>query len=227
MGIGSEVSGATGIERCRGCGLRIDIGGDRHVVAVVDANGKTLVRAVSFSEDAGGYARLRELLGKPGEGLVAMEATGHYWRNLFAFLVTHGFAVALLNPLRTRRFAEEELARTKTDVIDALGIAHFAAQKRPAVTPVTEQLVDDLRETVRLREQLVAEFSDALRRLHRARDLSFPEFTHHVRWLKGGSRPQSSPVIRPLVRWPLCQCENSLHCFMTVASRLALIGRGA
>jgi transposase len=114
-----------------------------------------------------------------------MEATGHYWRNLFAFLVAHGFGVALLNPLRTSRFAEEELARTKTDAIDALGIARFAAQKRPAMTPVTEQLVDDLRETVRLREQLVAELSDALRRLHRALDLSFPEFTRHVPWLKG------------------------------------------
>lgn len=93
--------------------------------------------------------------------------------------------MALLNPLRTRRFAEEELARTKTDAIDALGIARFAAQKRPAMTPVTEQLVDDLRETVRLREQLVADLGDALRRLHRALDLSFPEFTRQVRWLKG------------------------------------------
>ena len=37
----------------------------------------------------------------------------------------------MLNPLRTRRFAEEELQRTKTDAIDALGIARFAAQKRP------------------------------------------------------------------------------------------------
>jgi transposase len=114
-----------------------------------------------------------------------MEATGHYWRNLFAFLVEHGFGVVLLNPLRTRRFAEEELARTKTDAIDALGIAHFAAQKRPAATPVTGQLVDDLRETVRLREQLVSELGDALRQLHRALDLGFPEFTRHVRWLKG------------------------------------------
>jgi transposase len=69
----------------------IDVGGDRHVVAVVDVNGKMLVRAIAFSEDARGYAQLRELLGKPGEGLVAMEATGHYWCNLFAFLVTHGF----------------------------------------------------------------------------------------------------------------------------------------
>ena len=164
---------------------RIAVGGARHAVAVVDEDGKRLVRATAFGEDAGGYAQLRALLGEPGEGLVAMEATGHYWRNLFAFLAAHGFGVALLNPLRTRRFAEEELARTKTDAIDALGIARFAAQKRPAMTPVTEQLVDDLRETVRLREQLVAELGDALRRLHRALDLSFPEFTRQVRWLKG------------------------------------------
>jgi transposase len=38
--------------------------------------------------------------------------------------------------LRTRRFAGEDLARTKTDSIDALGIARFGAQKRPAVTRV-------------------------------------------------------------------------------------------
>lgn len=60
-----------------------------------------------------------------------MEATGHYWRNLFSFLVAEGFSISLLNPLRARRFAEQEMQRTKTDHIDALGIARFAAQKRP------------------------------------------------------------------------------------------------
>ena len=64
--------------------------------------------------------------------LVAMEATGHAWQNLFAVLVAEGFAVALLNPMRTRRFAGEDLPRPKTDAIDAVGIARFAAQKRPA-----------------------------------------------------------------------------------------------
>jgi len=64
--------------------------------------------------------------------LVAMEATGHYWQNLFAVLVAEGFAVALLNPMRTRRFAGEGLARAKTDALDAVGIARFGAQKRPA-----------------------------------------------------------------------------------------------
>jgi transposase len=32
-------------------------------------------------------------------------------------LLAKGYAVAVLNPLRTRRFAEEELQRTKTDAI--------------------------------------------------------------------------------------------------------------
>ena len=107
----------------------IDIGGECHAVAVVNDNGVLLVRSTLFGEEAVGYQRLRELLGDPNDCLVAMEATGHYWRNLFAFLVGHGFKVALLNPLRTRRFAEEELERTKTDSVDALGIARFAAQK--------------------------------------------------------------------------------------------------
>lgn len=48
----------------------IDVGGDRHVVAMVNEHGKTLVRATAFSEDAAGYAQLRELLGEPGKGLV-------------------------------------------------------------------------------------------------------------------------------------------------------------
>jgi transposase len=46
-------------------------------------------------------------------------------------LLAKGYAVAVLNPLRTRRFAEEELQRTKTDAIDALGIARFRAVRWP------------------------------------------------------------------------------------------------
>ena len=48
-------------------------------------------------------------------------------KNLFAALAAEGYRVAVINPLRTRRFAEEDLQRTKTDAIDALGIATFAA----------------------------------------------------------------------------------------------------
>ncbi len=159
----------------------IDIGGERHAAAVVNEGGGVLVKSTFFGEDAAGYQRVRDLLGDPHDCLVAMEATEHYWRNLFAFLVGHGFKVALLNPLRTRRFAEEELERTKTDSADALGIARFAEQKGPAPTPIAEEVTAELRELVRLRTRYVDEHSDSMRQLHRAVDLGFPEFTRHVR----------------------------------------------
>ncbi len=154
------------------------------MVAVLDEQGEVLCRSSPFGEDASGYARLFELLGSPDDCLVALEATGHYWRNLFVALIAKDYAVAVLNPLRTARFAEEELRRTKTDAIDALGIARFAQQKRPRTTQLPDALSEELRELERLRERLAEDFASRLRQLHRAVDLGFPEFTRYLRTLE-------------------------------------------
>jgi transposase len=161
--------------------IGIDIGAESHVVAVVDEAGGVLVKPAPFSEDGEGYAKLRTLLGGPEETLCAMEATGHYWQNLFAFLAADGFQIALLNPLRTHRFAGEDLRRAKTDAIDAVGIARFAQQKRPAVTPLPDEATLELRELVRLRDRMVQDMGDRVRQLHRSLDLTFPEFPRLVR----------------------------------------------
>jgi len=161
----------------------IDVASEHHAVAAVDAQSATLIRSTSFTEDAAGYRKLFELLGPSSDTMVVMEATGHYWKNLFAHLAAHGFAVALINPLRTRRHAEEDLARTKTDAIDALGLARFGAEKRPAATVLNDTATEELRELVRHRERLMLDFGDRVRQLHRLVDLGFPEFTRHVRTL--------------------------------------------
>lgn len=161
----------------------IDIASEEHVVAVVGEGEEVLVKPTAFGEDASGYARLLDLLGAPEGLLVAMEATGHYWQNLFAVLVAHGHKMALLNPLRTHRFTGEDLARAKTDAIDALGIARFAAQKRPAATALPDRATQELRELVRLRDRTVQELGDKVRQLHRLVDLGFPEFRRLVRTL--------------------------------------------
>jgi transposase len=94
-----------------------------------------------------------------------------------------GHTIALLNPLRTHRFASEDLARTKTDAIDALTIARFAAEKRPAPTLLPDAATEELRELVQLRDRLLQDFGDRVRQLHRLVDLGFPEFTRYVRTL--------------------------------------------
>jgi transposase len=165
--------------------IAIDIGAEHHVVAAVDEDEQILLRPLRFAEDADGYRRLRESLGVTEDALVGMEATGHYWQNLFAYLVAEGFRVVLINPLRTRRFAEEDLARTKTDAIDALGIARFLRQKRPAPVTLPDEATRELRELVRLRDQLVAQVQEQVNRLHRLVDLGFPELTRFVGDLGG------------------------------------------
>jgi transposase len=162
----------------------IDIASETHFVASVAQDGTPLLRPTSFHEDNEGYEKLRSLLGSPAETLVVMEATGHYWQNVFAVLVSDGFAVVVVNPLRVRRFAEEDLKRAKTDKTDALLIARFGQEKRPPLTPIPDAATQELRELVRLRDRLVQERDDKVRQLHRLVDLGFPEFTRYVKMLR-------------------------------------------
>lgn len=161
----------------------IDIAAEPHVFAVLGEDGAIIAKPKAFAEDAEGYARpLTALAGLAGV-LVVMEATGHYWKNLFAVLATKGYEVALINPLRTHRFQGENLERTKTDAIDALGLARFGREKHPTPTRLGSQAGDDLRELVRHRDRLHQDFDDRVRQLHRLVDLGFPEFRRYVRTL--------------------------------------------
>lgn len=164
--------------------IGIDIASEVHVVAMIDEGGAIELKPTSFKEDEGGYRKLFSLIGPATDSLVVLEATGHYWKNLFAALTAQGFAIALINPLRTRRFAEEDLERTKTDAIDALALARFGAEKRPATTRLPDAATEELRELVRHHDRLRSDFDDRVRQLHRLVDLGFPEFTRHVRSLQ-------------------------------------------
>ncbi len=82
---------------------RIDGASERPVQARLDGTGQPPGRPIGIDEDAGGYRVLLEALGPP-PALVVMEATGPYWKNLFASLVAAGHDAVLLNPVVARRF---------------------------------------------------------------------------------------------------------------------------
>lgn len=196
----------------------IDVGADTHVVAVVDAAGGVELKPRAFGEDAAGYQALWTALGEDAEGvLVGLEATGHYWQNLVAHLLSRGVAVVVLNPLQTRRFAEGDLSRTKTDAQDALGIARLLQQKRPVVRPVPDALSLELKEAVGLRERLMEDWGAKKNALHRLLDLGFPEFTRHVKDV--GSELATSL----LARWPTAEAFGAVR--LKAVSNLAYDGR--
>ena len=160
----------------------IDIASERHMLARLDDTGTPIGKPTPITEDRAGYDALLKALGVPPV-LVTMEATGHYWKNLFAVLVAAGHEVALLNPLIARRFQDSSLQRTKTDAIDAHGLARLAFEKRPEPTHLHDEVAEALRELVRHRDRLRQDFDDRVRQLHRLVDLGFPEFTRYVRSL--------------------------------------------
>ncbi len=160
----------------------IDIASERHTLARLDDTGAPIGKPVAITEDREGYDALLKAL-SPAPVLVVMEATGHYWKNLFATLTAAGHDIALLNPFVARRFQDSSLERTKTDAIDAHGLARLGFEKRPAPARLHDEVAESLREMVRHRDRLRQDFDDRVRQLHRLVDLGFPEFTRYVRTL--------------------------------------------
>jgi len=153
----------------------IDVAMESHDVVVVDEKGDVVVPAFKIREDAEGHKAIVDLLRPADDLLIVMEATGHYWVNLYAALAAAHYRVAVVNALQSKRFAQSDLLRAKTDTIDALALARFALQKRPQPTPLPDQDIQDLRELVRFLDVQKEAQATAMRRLWRMVDLCFTE----------------------------------------------------
>jgi transposase len=118
-------------------------------------------RHAAFSNTEAGFAQLLAWLAKQGSDPDApkhacMEATGNWGLDLAAFLHGQGVQVSIVNPARIKAYGSSELARNKTDQLDAALIARFCrAQSPPAWTPPAAHL-RELRELVRRCDALKA-----------------------------------------------------------------------
>lgn len=114
-------------------------------------------QAFRVSNDRIGLKKLKQKLGTHSVALVVMEATGKFHREAHRNLHAGGFAVAVVNPLRARLFAEAAGALAKTDAIDARLLALLAESLRPAVTPPLCQSLEELQELAHARAAAVRE----------------------------------------------------------------------
>lgn len=174
----------------------IDVGSQFHKLAIVDESGKPVGKTVRFDEDAEGYEKLRAALPPANECRVVLEATGHYWRNLALTLIGWEYVVAVVNPSRTRRFADGDLVRTKTDSVDAQVLARFAREKLPEPLRLPSEIHAEIKELVRQRARLVVDLGAVRNSLHRLLDLVFPEFPGVV------SDPTSLKALKLLRLYP-------------------------
>lgn len=123
--------------------LGIDVAKAKFDVALLRSDGK--VRRKSCANTPAGFLDLTRWLARQGASAVhaALEATGTYGDALAHYLHDAGHRVSVLNPAIMHAFAASQLARAKTDAIDAALIARYTAtQHPPAWTPAPREIRD-------------------------------------------------------------------------------------
>jgi len=110
----------------------------------------------AVARDAEGLDQLLARLAPLKPVLVAIEATGGFETIAAAHLAAAGLPVAVVNPAQVRAFATALGKRAKTDPIDALVIARFAAAARPQPRPAPDETLQALADLVTRRRQIVA-----------------------------------------------------------------------
>ena len=125
--------------------IGIDVAKKAHRCCILNSDGEKTCPSFSFESSLLGFSsflgKLPAFSSNPKEFVIAMEATGNLWENLFEFLSTKGFSPILLNPFQTNRFRETIGKKIKTDDIDALTIAGLLRSGEAKSSYVTNEAV--------------------------------------------------------------------------------------
>ena len=131
----------------------------------LDVHLHPLGRRLGVANDREGIKRLRRELARHEVALVVMEATGKYHRLAHRSLNQSGLAVSVVNPLRSRLFAEALGTRAKTDRVDARMLAILGDALGPQAMPPAPEVIETLQELVHARNAATAERTALANRL--------------------------------------------------------------
>lgn len=158
----------------------IDIGKRYHQATVIDGSGQILGGSVRFpNTTTGAELLLKRIDSVNPEGLpftFGLEATGHYWLPLYAYLTEKGYQIAVLNPYQSDAFRKVSMSSTKTDKEDALLIAELLRFGSFPQTKMADEDTAALRNLTRFRLSLNQQVTDSKRRILTILDQVFPEF---------------------------------------------------
>ena len=102
--------------------------------------------------------------------IIVLEATGKFHRRAHRSLADDGFAVAVLNPYRSRKFSDALGELAKTDEIDARVLALAGEALKPDATPPQPKTLQDLQELLLLCNAFKAERTAGRNRLQGLED---------------------------------------------------------
>jgi transposase len=136
------------------------------------------------TNDGAGIDTLTASVSTLSPALVVLEATGGLEVPVAASLAAAGLPVVVINPRQARDFARATGQLAKTDRIDSLLLARFAATVQPAVRPLSDEATRELISLVTRRRQLTGMITAERNRLAGARGHVRQDIEDHIEWLK-------------------------------------------
>jgi len=159
----------------------IDIGKRKHEACFLESSGNE-IKYILFENRMEGFKKffsLIEQFKKEGFSVsVTLEATGHYFLNLYSFLERYEIDVTVVNPIQTDSFRNVFIRKTKSDRRDSFIIAELARLGRARKSNIDGEgsRISNLKMLTRFRMEYVSKASDMKKKLSSLVDRVFPEF---------------------------------------------------
>ena len=154
----------------------IDIAKRSFVAAAIDSSSQVILSPQTFGQDRDGFQALARTLEEKAGGRdaarIGLEASGHYGRSLWNWLVADGWRVEVFNPLVVQN---RNVRGRKTDADDALAIARTLRDRNYSVMHRGDSDHRAVKAFSRQRRWLTERLSDAKKRLRSTIDQLFPE----------------------------------------------------
>ena len=157
--------------------LGIDIGKKFHEACLVSQEGEIIIAPFRFTNSRSGFNLLREKIATfpVKDCLVGLEATGHYWLNLYSEL-KRDYQVKVINPLQSDSLRNLYLRKVKTDKKDCLIITDLLRIGNLEETVVLDPKIRQLRQLARFRYELISQVKVQKQRIVGVLDMIFPEY---------------------------------------------------
>lgn len=163
--------------------IGIDIAKDKHVARAQDDRGLDFGKRLFFENRIHGFQTLLEWVERhmkqqqKNHVIFGVEPTGHYWLNLAYYLAAKGYDFVVVNPMHVKKSKElDDNSPTKNDTKDAKVIAQLIKDGRYSVPNLLEGIYAELREGVKLRDQLTKQLIVIEGRIQNSIQRYFPEF---------------------------------------------------
>lgn len=184
--------------------LGIDIAKLKFDVCLRERTDSCVRQANVFPNTPKGFAALQRWLRQHKVELVhaCLEATSRYGDALATFLHAQGHAVSVINPRRTRNYANGRLVRTQNDRIDAALIADFGATQPIRVWQPMAADRQLLQELVRTRAFFIQQKQQCQNRLETAFPTSAKLLRQQIRRLEATVQQIEKQLAQLLKREP-------------------------